>query len=69
MGTASLVIGLGLTILGFYFIFDALTTVYYTDEERDALLGGNFFLAVPLITVGALLLRKYDRDKKKEKNS
>lgn len=68
MGTASLVIGLALIIFGFYFIYEFLNGVYYTDESMENALIGTFILAIPFIVGGALLLRKYDRDKKKEKN-
>jgi len=68
VGTASLVMGLALIILGFYFIMVMLTTPYYSEDERSSSYIGNLVFATPLIAGGILLLRKYDRDKKKEKN-
>ncbi len=64
MGTASLVIGL-ILILGGFGIF--------LGGNDDPTLAWHFFflaqliIAIPIIVVGALFLRKYDRDRKKEK--
>jgi len=65
MGTASLVIGLGLIILGFFLIIQ--TFVSPSTVEYEYVLLGTLIVSAPLIAVGGLLLRKYDRDKKKEK--
>jgi len=64
MGTASLVIGLILILGGF--------GMFLVGNDDPTLEWHFFFLAqliiaIPLIVVGGLLLRKYDRDKKKEK--
>jgi len=61
VGTASLVIGLGLIIIGFVNIWYTGTTTIdlavYTLE---------IIISIILIIVGGFLLRKYDKDKKKE---
>ena len=70
MGTASLVFGLALIIIGFGFIINEIIDVEPTVEEWGSeVLVVILVLGIPLIVVGSLLLRKYDRDKKKEKNS
>jgi len=62
VGTASLVIGL-ILILGGFGMFLVGTT--------DPTIGWYFFflaqmiVGIPMIVVGALFLRKYDRDRKK----
>ena len=61
MGTASLVIGIGLIISAFYFIF---YNAIFVPLNEDAPFG-FLLLGIPLIVVGGLLLRKYDKDKKK----
>ena len=70
MGTASLVIGLALIIIGFGFIINEIMDVESTVEEWGSeVLVVILVLGIPLIVVGSLFLRKYDRGKKKEKNS
>ena len=62
MGTASLVLGIGLLVsgLGYFLISVAVPwEVYYLDI---------LIFSIPLIVVGAFFLRKYDRDRKKEKS-
>jgi len=66
MGTASLVIGLGLIILGFFIVIQFFISP--TTVELEYLLLGTLIISAPLIAIGGLLLRKYDKDKKKEKN-
>ena len=68
MGTASLVIGLALIIIGFYIIIELLNSGSLAEDPLLVLLGMLVF-GVPLIAGGALFLRKYDRDKKKEKST
>ena len=68
MGTASLVIGLALIIFGFYLIIQAFNTTYEVGEAFYELFA-VLIISVPLIVGGALLLRKFDKDRKKEKNS
>jgi len=62
VGTASLVIGLGLIIVGFFNILyqaeQVIDLVVYTIE---------LIIGIVLIVVGGLFLRKYDKDRKKEK--
>ena len=65
MGTASLVIGLGLIIIGFFLAVYVLTSP--TTEEFQYVLLGTLIISAPPIAIGGLLLRKYDSDKKKEK--
>jgi len=60
VGTASLVIGLALILLGFYFIIELMNSDYW--------ILGILVFSVPLIAGGALFLRKYDKDKKKDQN-
>jgi len=62
MGTASLVIGLGLIIAGFFNI------LYQAEQVKDPLIYTiEIIIGIVLIVVGGLLLRKYDKDRKKEK--
>ncbi len=67
MGTASLVLGLASIIVSFYFLLTPVTAE--TEEESDIMLVIKLLFFMGLITVGALLLRKYVSDRKKEKNS
>jgi len=67
MGTASLVIGLALIALAFYFLL--MSTTAETEEESDIIFALKPLFFIVLITVGALLLRKFDIDRKKEKKS
>ena len=69
MGTASLVIGLALIILGFSLITSYLFRTYPSDTDLIESIIGILILVIPMIAVGALLLRKFDKDRKKEKNS
>jgi len=67
VGTASLVSGIMLVLIGFATIGQALLANYFTLEQFFDSLVFNIIIGLPFIIVGALLLRKYDRDKKKEK--
>jgi len=67
VGTASLVSGIMLVLIGFATIGQALLANYFTLEQFFDSLAFNIIIGLPFIIVGALLLRKYDRDKKKEK--
>jgi len=68
MGTASLVFGLILIGVGIYIAFSLLGAINPDDEEDLQALGlGYLILVTPMIVVGGLLLRKFDRDRKKEK--
>ena len=64
MGTASLVFGLILIGAGIYMVSELLKM----KSEENALvvfLFGFVIIPVPLFVIGGLLLRKYDRDRKK----
>ena len=68
MGTASLVIGIILIFIGFGFVVDALFFNFYlTQEGMKSTVIGTLIISIPIIAAGGLFLRKYDRDKKKEK--
>jgi len=67
VGTASLVLGIVLIGMGIYFLFTQGTNTPAEDAIYD--LAARLILGIPSIVIGGLLLRKYDRDKKKEKNS
>jgi len=67
MGTASLVLGLASIALAFYFLL--MSSTAETEEESDVIFALKPLFFIVLITVGALLLRKYVSDRKKEKNS
>jgi len=67
LGTASLVFGLILIGAGVVFAYNLLTSPsFYTGpDDALALLLGFAILVAPLMTLGGLLLRKYDKDRKK----
>jgi len=68
MGTASLVFGLVLIGVGIYLAFSLMGAVNVDDDEDLMALGlGYLILVTPMIVIGGLLLRKFDRDRKKEK--
>jgi len=69
VGTASLVFGLILIGIGLYLVF-LLSGINPTGnpEAMQLLTGfvmGILVLAIPFFIAGGLLLRKYDRDRKK----
>jgi len=67
VGTASLIIGIACIISGFYMIFVWGEERVLTEEEEVNYMLFSLIIGVPLIVIGGLLLRKYDRDRKKEK--
>jgi len=67
MGIAILVIGLASIIASFYFLLMPETAE--TEEESDIMRVLQLLFFIVLITIGALLARKYVEDRKKEKNS
>jgi len=71
LGTASLVFGLILIGAGVVIAYNILTSPsWYTGpEDATLVLIGLLVFVAPLCAVGGILLRKYDNDKKKEKNS
>jgi len=78
VGTASLVIGIALIVIGVYvfFTYDATITEvetiwgtgyrFATPEEQQDMLIGKIILVSIFIIAGGFLLRKYDKDKKKD---
>jgi len=66
VGTASLVFGLILIGAGVYMISEIMK-IRYEENALLSLLFGFAIIPVPLFVIGGLLLRKYDRDRKKEK--
>ncbi len=67
MGIAILVIGVAFVIASFYFLLMPETAE--TEEESDIMRVLQLLFFIVLITIGALLARKYVEDRKKEKNS
>jgi len=69
MGTASLVFGLMIIGAGIY-VANGLWGFQQNEVDQFVFfLFGFAIVPVPLFVIGGLLLRKYDRDRKKEKNS
>jgi hypothetical protein len=71
LGIASLVFGFILIGAGVVMAIEILDA-WSNDTDPDAGLAalvGFTILVAPLCAFGGVLLRKYDRDKKKEKNS
>jgi len=67
MGTASLIAGIGCMLVGFATIAQGLLGIYPTmGQLMDGIVLSMVF-GSPFVLVGVLALRKYDRDKKKEK--
>ncbi len=69
MGIGSLAIGIGFIILGFGIIILPTDTSLMSDEDVDNLKIVELIISLPSIAIGGLFLRKYDKDKKKEKKS
>jgi len=69
VGTASLIAGIGFMLVGFAVIGQGMLGSYYTVEQMMDTITLNLIIGLPLVVIGALFLKKYDRDKKKEKNS
>ncbi len=67
MGTTSLVLGLVFFLFGFGIVGIVLLSSQPTQDDWYSSLFGSFIISIPLVIVGSLFLRKYDRDKKKEK--
>ncbi len=64
MGTASLVFGLILIGVGIYILLIVKT---YSDVDLVWDMFVRLVIALPSFVIGGLLLRKYDKDRKKEK--
>jgi len=68
MGTASLVFGLILIGFGLYTIIDMMNNwQFYDEHDKGTIALIYLIISVPMFVIGGLLLRKYDRDKKKDK--
>jgi len=65
LGTASLVAGIGLMLIGFGVIGKVMLGTYFTMQSMIDYITLNLFFGIPLVVVGALFLRKYDKDMKK----
>ena len=65
MGTLSLILGISLIVLSFGII--AFSLFYPTPELKDWFMGifGSLIFAIPMIIIGAIFIRRYDKDKKK----
>ena len=66
MGTASLVFGLIMIGAGVYMISEIMKINLPDENPLIVLLLGFAIIPVPLFVIGGLLLRKYDRDRKKK---
>jgi len=64
VGTASLVFGLILIGAGVYMMSEIMK-IRFEEDALLSLLLGFAIIPVPLFVIGGLLLRKYDRDRKK----
>lgn len=70
MGTASLVFGLILIGIGLFFGLGFFYVIVVYPEILNNLVWAllvSIVFTIPFLVVGGLLLRKYDRDRKKEK--
>jgi len=67
MGTASLVFGM--ILIGFGIFFGLLMFVEMIQGSNPEEVGGPLIIVVALFAVGGLLIRSFDKDRKKEKNS
>jgi len=70
MGTASLVFGLILIGFGLYATIDMMNNYQsYDEEDKGNLVLIYLITTTPMLVIGGLLLRKFDRDRQKSKNS
>ncbi len=79
MGTQSLIGGIIIIIVGIYLIFEIMTSLGFvwssenlTPEQIPAFETASVIvltISIGMIPVGAYLIGKYDRDKKKSENS
>jgi len=69
LGTASLIAGIGFMLVGFAVIAQGLLGTYPTIGQMMDGIVLNMVFGIPFVLVGVLLLRKYDKDRKKEKKS
>ena len=70
MGTASLVFGIILIIIGagLGVVWLSSASSSFAESGPVATILAGLLVLVPLFVIGGLLLRSYDKDKKKEKN-
>ena len=61
MGTASIIVGIGLMLVGFATIGQSLLSTFWTVEQFFDMLIFNIIIGLPFIIIGTILLRKYDR--------
>ena len=66
MGTLRLVIGILILVIGIGFLFCVFVFTNFT--EYPSVLVSTLGLGIIMIAVGALLISKYDADKKDESN-
>lgn len=67
MGTASLIFGLVAIGFGVVIVYDEIANFGSTDEISGLASLLAVGVAIILLAIGGFLLRKYDKDKKKEK--
>ncbi len=65
MGTASLIAGIGLMMIGFAVIAQGFLGTYFTTEQFFNSVLFNVIIGIPLIVLGAYFLKQYDITKKK----
>ena len=68
MGYGNLAIGIGLILFGFGVIVLPSDTSQLSEEETDSLIVILLLVALPTIFVGGLFLRKYDKERRKNKS-
>ena len=67
MGTLRLVIGILILVIGIGFLFWGFVFTAFTEYPSE--LVSTLGLGIIMLAVGAVLIKKYDRDKEKSKNS
>ncbi len=67
MGTLRLVIGILILVIGIGLLFWVF--VFTTFTEYPSVLVSTLGLGIIMLAIGAVLIKKYDRDKEKSKNS
>jgi len=66
VGTASLIAGIGLMMIGFAVIAQGFLGTYFTTAQFFDSVLFNVIIGIPLIVLGAYFLKQYDIAKKKE---
>ena len=67
MGTLRLVIGILILVIGIGLLFWVF--VFTTFTEYPSVLVSTLGLGIIMLAIGAVLIKKYDRDKEKSENS